>query len=394
MATPADNLPPPLSEDLVRSLIESINLPPPIAIVSPKVAAAYHSIYIISFLPDALNDFFPPSSESRRFSPTDLILRVSGNHIPKIKTDNEAAIISWIGSKTTIPIPAVIKYDGSTDNPIGHEYILLERAYGCSLDQVYSTLDETQLVEILDQLIDVLVQLHAHEWQHIGGLKLTESGEVVPGPVLDETFWQVPDILQYWGPEESVETLNICGPFASYVEYISAHIKKYVYAIKLHDSLEFMRDILPRLDTFLGSLTKHAVELNKVKLRLAHKDLHFGNMLYDSASGKITAIIDWEFAGVVPFTRWDPVKAFLWNCSEGSPWQEKYRLYDVFVQRCRERGTTILQDMEFSSAKQESMQKVANLLRAIVEVSPRGQRKDVVGSWKDQLLDQISVFDA
>lgn len=133
MANPADHLPPPLTEDSVRYLLKSINLPSPTVIVSPEVAAEYHSIYIISFPPNALADFFPTSSEPGRSIPTDLILRVSGNHLPRIKTENEVAIISWTANKTSIPIPVIIKYDASTDNPIGHEYTLLERASGRSL---------------------------------------------------------------------------------------------------------------------------------------------------------------------------------------------------------------------------------------------------------------------
>ncbi|WKT50435.1 hypothetical protein QSH57_015383 [Fusarium oxysporum f. sp. vasinfectum] len=75
-----------------------------------------------------------------------------------------------------------------------------------------------------------------------------------------------------------------------------------------HEKLAFMRDTIPRLEAFVTALPKHANELNLVKLRLAHKDLHFANIIFDPLLGKITAILDWEFAGVVPYPQWNPEK--------------------------------------------------------------------------------------
>jgi hypothetical protein len=58
---------------------------------------------------------------------TELILRVSGNHISKIKTENEAAVLSWLDKETNIPVPQVIAYNSCVDNPLHHEYILMTR---------------------------------------------------------------------------------------------------------------------------------------------------------------------------------------------------------------------------------------------------------------------------
>jgi len=380
MATPGDHLPQHISKDAINNLLISRGLPRANKIISPNVTAQYHSIYMIHLPPNVSNHL-------------SLVLRVSGHHLPVIKTENEVGVMSWVAKNTTIPVPDIVAYDSSVNNPIAHEYTLLSRIDGVTLSDVYETLDDDKMGQILDQLIDFLVQLHVQEWDQIGGLNINEKGEIVVGQVLDETFWQVPDIKELWPEGESMATLNIKGPYPSYVALITAQIKKYIRLIQVHEKLETMRDLIPRLEAFVSALPQHSDELNNVKLRLAHKDLHFGNILYDSESGKITAVLDWEFSGVVPFPRWNPVKAFLWNAQSGDESRNvKYRLFERFEKRCKERGVTILKDAEYSSPLQESMHNVANYVWAIVEFVPRGQRTELVAGWRDLVLANLASF--
>lgn len=380
MGTPAMHLPVPISEDVINELLASIGLPKATAISSAKVTAEYHSIYMITV---------PPNDKSPH---TELVLRVSGHHLPEIKTKNEVGVMSWISKNTTIPIPDVIAYDSSADNPLGYEYTLLSRVRGVALSDIYPTLDEDQLRGIIDQLVDILSQLHGHEWGAIGGLNVNEQGEIEMAQVVDETFWQVPD-LGLWPEKETVGSLNIAGPYRNYVDYVSAQIRQYIRLITINDKLAFLRPDIPRLEAFLAALPQHDTELNATKLRLVHKDLHFANVMYDKPSGTITALLDWEFSGVMPFQQWNPRRAFLWTGQAGEAGaREKARLLELFAERCRERGVTLLDDAAFASPLQEAMQNVADFVRAIVEVSPRDQRTDLVPSWRTTALDNVARF--
>ncbi|KAI1137197.1 phosphotransferase enzyme family-domain-containing protein [Hypoxylon sp. FL0543] len=381
MGTPQDHLPKPLAHDAIHELLDSIGLPKATIIAPAKVTAAYHSIYMLSL---------PPSE---RTSHRELVLRVSGHHLPRIKTANEVGIMAWILKNTSIPIADLVAYDDSSNNPIAHEYTLLARVARETLSDIYSKLSEEQIHGILDQLADVLSQLHSHEWHDIGGLNLDAQGEIRPAQVVDETFWTVPE-LNLWPPSETVASLNISGPYASYVDYVSAQIRQYIHLIHLHDKLAFMRGDIPRLEAFLTAISSQAAQLNRTKLVLAHKDLHFANVLYDRGKGRITAILDWEFSGVVPCQLWNPRRAFLWNGQDGeASMAEKKRLWELFTARCEERNmTAFLEDTKFTSPLQEAMQSVADFLRAIVEVSPRGQRKELVPRWKATVLENIARF--
>ncbi|KAG9661827.1 hypothetical protein KCU64_g2331, partial [Aureobasidium melanogenum] len=251
---------------------------------------------------------------------------------------------------------------------------------------------------VLDLLIGINADLHKHTWSHIGGLSLDTKGNIIPEPLLEETFWFEPDILALWPPGETFESLNISGPYNSYTEYISAHLLKYKHAIEVHPSLGFMRDILAQLDRFLTVISAKPMQskLNNIPLRLAHKDLHFANILVDRITTHITGIVDWGFAGVVPFTRWNPSRAFLWNAQDNdTSMAEKTALIDRYEKRARERGLGyLIDDAKFTSKEQENMQTAANFLRAIVEVCPRNQASGSVMGWKETAVKAMADLGA
>ena len=399
MDSPKTHLPQHLTEDHVRALLETLSSPAPQSIRQLKVTADFHIIFVITYSTADLNSWsLIQNVQLPNANVTELILRVSGNHISKIKTENEAATLSWLQKNTSIPVPRVVAYDSSIANALHHEYILMTCESGESLANVYTSFDTTQMDAILDQLIDINAELHNYKWSLIGGLSFDDNDNIIPGPVLEETFWFEPDILALWPAGETFDSLNISGPFTSYTEYISAHLLKYKHAIEIHPSLASMQDILPQLNRFLTIITSEPMQsqLDIVPLRLAHKDLHFANILVDLSTARITSIIDWEFAGVVPFTRWNPSRAFLWNAQENdTSMAEKRSLMERYEKKARARKLGYLvDDAKFTSKEQENTQTVANYLRAIVEVCPRGQAQGSVMGWKETVIKAMTELGA
>ncbi|KAF3767509.1 APH-domain-containing protein [Cryphonectria parasitica EP155] len=395
MGTPQQYLPPTLSDPTIQSLLTSLSLPPAKLISPLIVAAAYHTLYLLTFPPEAnAQGELAPALPQEPDGSTTLVLRVSGRHLPRIKTTNEVAVMQWVRANTSIPVPAVVRFDATEANPLGHEYTLLERAPGISVDKVLDRLDEAARRDLVAQLADLVAQLHAHEWTAVGGLEPSSAdgggSAIVPGQVLDETFWQAPDVERYWpGGHETVSTLNIGGPYESYTALCAASVDKYVYAIERHERLAWMRDLVPRLRAFVGLLRggdgqgrARELKLDDTRLVLAHRDLHFANIMLDPLTNRITGILDWEFAGVVPASRWNPVKAFLWNMKEGDESRaEKAELMRVFEEVCAVKGLTILSDAR-ANEYQEAMQLVVNYVRAIVEVCPRGEKEEAAREWR------------
>lgn len=138
--------------------------------------------------------------------------------------------------------------------------------------------------------------------------------------------------------------------------------------------LATMRDTIPRLEAFISELPKHSDELNNIILRLAHRDRHFAKILYNAASSEITSILEAGLGilrcGVV--YKWNPSRSFLWNRHDNEEsGREKQQLLELFGNRCKESGITILEDANFSTPLQESTQQVTDFLRAIREAMSR-----------------------
>ncbi|OKL57625.1 hypothetical protein UA08_07313 [Talaromyces atroroseus] len=389
-------LPAPFKPEEIQALLDTISLGRPTSINSLKASAAFHAIYILTYeaknLPAGLKTLYDTSSPF-----IDLVLRISGDHVPAIKTENEAATLSWISQHTSIPVPSVICYDTTTNNPLNREYIVLTRSPGVTLSDVYDSLTQEQLDDICRQLLKFLAEIHQHSFAQIGGLmhSPTNPENIISGPILDEHFWFTPDVKRYFTTtDETFETLNIRGPFTSYTNFTIALMEKYIHAASVQKDLTFMRQHLPRLRAFCNILPTFAAQLDRTRIRLAHKDLHFANMLYDPSSNRITGILDWEFASTVPFQIWDPVRAFLWNAKPGDEsYTEKYRLRDRFAEICREEDAMFLvNDAKFTSDIQEKMHNVSNMMRIIVTLIPRGQFVDRAPEFVKTLLENLEAF--
>lgn len=396
MGTPADYLPGDLTRDFIAELSKQLGLPIPSSIEPLKVFAAYHSIYLLRYEGEPATKI--PARKDADGSVT-LFLRVSGRHLPRIKTENEVGVMTWVRQNTSIPVPAVVRFSADTDNAIGHEFTLLERVPGTSVHNIYDTLSDDDKRKLVEPLVAFLLELHSKPWPRglVGGLKM-EDGAITPGPPIEETFWQVPDIEKYW-PGASVESLNplLGGPFDGYTSYSTAALRCYIHAIETHPSLERFRTMVPQLSRFVVAINseQYKSKLDNAKYILAHKDLHFGNIMCDPADPNlpITAVLDWEFSGVVPATRWNPVRAFLWNGKRDTQSKEEHtKMERLFETVCAEKGVlSLLEDVKPTSL-QESMQTAVNHIRAIVEVCPRGQAQDKVDTWRRTAEAAMAVF--
>lgn len=386
MGTPSRYLPSCSDEDVYR-LFESLALVVPNTVSALVVTAAFHKVWAIESNPGEMME--PrPLKFVESFKEGQYILRVSGNHIPNVKTENELAIMAWLRSNTSIPVPDVLAFDTTINNPLCQEYTLMTRMRGVTGSDVYDTITDDQMDAILDQMVDYHLELYARPFNHVGGLRTSPLGSLVPGPVLDEYMWQVPEIKEYWPNGETFESLNPDSPdgYPHFVAWITAFMKKYLNAIEIHPSLDWLTGSdVAMLDQFV-ELINASPMLEKINggLRyiLAHRDMHFANMLLDADTHRIAGILDWEFAQVVPLPLWR--RSFLWNGrQDADSHAQRDRLYARWEAKMKhsDLGTQYLANTEWQCPEQRLAFEICDYLRCIVEVCPRCQMDRPYKRW-------------
>lgn len=115
---------------------------------------------------------------------------------------SEAATLSFLHHHG-FPVPKVLGYSPIIDNPVGIEYIILEKLPGRPLGERWFSLENKAVVQVMKQLVDI-------EQRYLR-LPLPASGSLYFRQDLgsDEDFVPVPDL--------SAPNLDIgVGPIASY----------------------------------------------------------------------------------------------------------------------------------------------------------------------------------
>ncbi|KAI6118657.1 hypothetical protein EV401DRAFT_1966254 [Pisolithus croceorrhizus] len=99
-----------------------------------------------------------------------LIARVARRFMPRFKTESEIATMQYLRDRTSIPVPDVYHYDSNPYNRLGGEYILMSKATGIPLSQVYCAMSNEQLKSLFANLASIILPLFAQRFSHIGSL--------------------------------------------------------------------------------------------------------------------------------------------------------------------------------------------------------------------------------
>jgi hypothetical protein len=105
------------------------------------------------------------------------------------KTRREVATMQFIKLETSIPIPLVIAWGTSDDNPLGlGAFIIMEFIEGESLGKILegppepehgailrSDIDDNDLETVYRQVADILLQLSEHDFSQIGSLSRIDN---------------------------------------------------------------------------------------------------------------------------------------------------------------------------------------------------------------------------
>lgn len=74
---------------------------------------------------------------------------------PTLTTASEVATMEFARTILNLPVPKVLAWNSTDQNPVGAEYIIMEEAKGCQLHDVWKNLQLRAKCDIIQKIVDV-----------------------------------------------------------------------------------------------------------------------------------------------------------------------------------------------------------------------------------------------
>ncbi|KAF2875182.1 kinase-like domain-containing protein [Massariosphaeria phaeospora] len=240
---------------------------------------------------------------------------------PKYTTAAEVAVLQYLHAHTQIPVPKVLAWSSDPSNPVGAEYIIMEKASGIQLFKRWGEMTDYDQFCLVKQLTRLEGELAALRFPASGSLYPCESmGQNDTYVTLDrETdpsgrFCIGPSCERGWDIQAKTVSSHSQldqGPWPSLSSFGIALAERELARIEQNPTtamsdpprgsfeeqiavLKMARDVMLRLDsdTLIDKVSQPV---------LWHTDLHMGNIyVSDEDVTKIVSIIDWQSIVISP----------------------------------------------------------------------------------------------
>ncbi|KAF4538094.1 uncharacterized protein LTHEOB_11042 [Lasiodiplodia theobromae] len=241
---------------------------------------------------------------------------------PKYMTASEAAVMQYVHDHTEVPVPKLLTWSADASNPVGAEYVIMEKAAGCRLSKKWAEMDLEIKFKFIANLAELEAKLAGVDFPAYGSLYLKESlddGEqyepLAPEIDPDGRFCIGPSCEREWFHEEDTEAIEARfdrGPWLTLPAFGNAVADREIARIELNPkpdvpygpprgSIEEQLHVLEMAKTLYSRSDPDPHSGNLAFQTLWHPDLHMGNIyVSDEDPTKISSIIDWQYCVVAP----------------------------------------------------------------------------------------------
>ncbi|BDD62831.1 hypothetical protein MAP00_007789 [Monascus purpureus] len=294
------------------------------------------------------------------------------------KITHEAATMRFVRENTNIPVPSVIAWGLSHENPLGlGAFIIMEFIEGEPLDVILRQgsgpeeahslrldINDEELETIYRQIANFLLGLSAHDFPQIGSL--SGNADFNSGINSRPLTLKMNEIESHGGVRVGGP---LSGTFSSTTSYFQNVAKQDMqHLLDQPNSIDDMEDARRKYlhSKIFAALVPHFVD-NKYDhgpFKLTCDDFRFGNMLVNNAQDlKIVAVLDWEWAYTAPFQmlysppRWLLLKRpFDWEDEDVSKYNSLLKVF-----------TNVLDEEQQKRAKSCLVPSMATLMRESME---------------------------
>ncbi|KAF2133876.1 phosphotransferase enzyme family protein [Dothidotthia symphoricarpi CBS 119687] len=247
---------------------------------------------------------------------------------PHFTTASEVATMNFLRS-ADLPIPKIYAWNSRlVDNPVGAEYIIMEKQPGIMLDDVWDGMEGSQKAQTLKQVIEIEKKLASIKFTKIGSLyykqDLPQSDSTTPlyidgdGNTVHSAEFEIGPTNHRSFFDFGKGVLDIDrGPWSTLEEYVAAVAYREIACAekglkypRMPEGLFYgPRQYQPRTSTKMSALTNYlkvaADVLPEEEVTHAavlwHGDLHAQNIFVDPENpARIIGIIDWQTTSASP----------------------------------------------------------------------------------------------
>ncbi|QRV95171.1 phosphotransferase enzyme family protein [Ceratobasidium sp. AG-Ba] len=255
------------------------------------------------------------------------VARVASPAFPKDKMGSEVATLNYVKSQTTVPVPCVYYWESNSTNPVGAEYMILEKIQGVSASEAWPTLEMQKKHAVVSGVARYLIALFKQRFSTGGSLYISSeaSHTFVVGPVISVPFFRAldgkPRVPANEWPLLRIEQESFRGPFATVTDYLLSAVRAELNFLKLYrpyampahlEGLErgkqAMADgelaLLKALELyplFPGDMPVYSpMPSPEQPFSIRLDDFRLSNIMIDESTGKVTGLIDFEVATIAP----------------------------------------------------------------------------------------------
>ncbi|PLB45810.1 hypothetical protein P170DRAFT_449418 [Aspergillus steynii IBT 23096] len=223
---------------------------------------------------------------------------------PKYCTASEVAVLNFVRSRTSIPAPRAISWSSDVTNPVGAEYIVMEKVPGVQMFKKWDEMGESNRIPLIKRLTQWECELSAIKLPAYGSLyygsslpgseaisldpSMDPEGEFCIGPACDSSWLR--KTLSDMGKsliERSI--FRARGPS-------NTHLPAY-----LRDSPDNHLVLLDMAKRIMPIIGRNSKLLEKSQPTLWHTDLRMGNIFVsEKKPDEVTGFIDWQNTSVYP----------------------------------------------------------------------------------------------
>ncbi|KIK34447.1 hypothetical protein CY34DRAFT_812905 [Suillus luteus UH-Slu-Lm8-n1] len=240
-----------------------------------------------------------------------------------------------IAAFTNIPVPRIYAWNSDASNPVGAEYMILDKVKGTPASHNWGDLAEEVKKTVVSQVARYFLEIFSLRFESAGSLYLSPlSPQFLVGPIISTPFYRALDGVVRVPDAPISKNINPNrGPFSTVTEYLSSNLREELEFCSNHRSvvLSELHECDPtqlaesRLE--LGErVLRKAIELCSVypgdmlipanittpqkPFSLKLDDFRLSNVMIDTDSGRVTGFIDFEAAAIAP----------LWECAVIPRW--------------------------------------------------------------------------